>query len=152
MTEYEVIDALCDSVNPTLFIMAIGVGIAAMTKKDYKKARVVFGLLIIGLLLVYVTLFVDTKLKIWQSFGGDYSTHTAFAIAACIAISAGRQWTQWLIGVFFLYVAAMLYQQYHSVLDIVTTTMVIGGPLFLIRIKCDAFLVSGIANVDSDVI
>ncbi|MCG7876966.1 MAG: hypothetical protein AB2669_17560 [Candidatus Thiodiazotropha endolucinida] len=151
MTEYEIIDAICDSVNPILFFTAVGVGIAVLVKKNYKKAGVVFGLLFGGLLLVYGTLFVDTKLKIWESFGGDYSTHTAFAIAACIAISAGKHWVKWLIGVFCLYVVAMLYQQYHSVLDIVTTTLVIGGPLILIRKYCGSFLASGVANIDSEV-
>ena len=122
-----------------------------LVKKNYKKAEVVFGLLFGGLLLVYGMLFVDTKLKIWESFGGDYSTHTAFAIAACIAISAGKHWAKWLIGVFCLYVVAMLYQQYHSVLDIVTTTLVIGGPLILIRKYCGSFLAPGVANIDSEV-
>lgn len=151
MTGYEIIDTICDSVNPILFFSAVGVGIAVLVKKNYKKAGVVFGLLFGGLLLVYGTLFVDTKLKIWESFGGDYSTHTAFAIAACIAISAGTHWVKWLIGVFCLYVVAMLYQQYHSVLDIVTTTLVIGGPLILIRKYCGSFLAFGVANIDSEV-
>lgn len=151
MTEYELIDAICDSVNPILLCTAVGVGIETLVKKNYKKAGVVFSLLIGGLLLVYGAMFVDTKLKIWESFGGDYSTHTAFAIAASIAISAGKHWAKWLIGVFCLYVVAMLYQQYHSVLDIVTTALVIGVPLILIRNFCGSVLAGGIKDMDSEV-
>jgi hypothetical protein len=136
MTEYEIIDAVCDSVSPILFFTAVGVGIATLHKKDYKKSGVIFGLLFGGLLFVYAILFLDVRIKIWESFGSDYSTHTAFVIATCIAISAGKRWAKWLLGVFFLYVLAMLYQQYHSLLDIVTTTLVIGGPLMLIRKYC----------------
>ena len=133
MTEYEIIDALCDSVNPILFFIAIGVGIENLVKKKFKNTAIVFGLLLVGLLLVYGMLFVDIKLKIWEFFGSDYSTHTAFAIATCIAISTGKPWFKWLFMVLLVYVIAMLYQDYHSAWDIVLTSVVIGGPLLLIR-------------------
>jgi hypothetical protein len=141
MTEYEIIDAICDSVNPILFCVAVSIGISSLVKKNYKKAGVVFGLLFGSLLLVYATLFLDAKLKVWESFGGDYSTHTGFAMATCITISSEKHRIKWLVGVFFLYMVAMLYQQYHSILDIVTTTLVVGGPLFFFRKYCDSFLV-----------
>jgi hypothetical protein len=151
VTEYEIIDAICDSVNPILFFIAIGVVTASLVKKSYKLAGVVSGQLFFGLLLVYGMQILDSTLKIWESFGGDYSTHTAFSIAASIAISAGKHWAKWLVGVFFLYVVAMLYQQYHSLLDIVTTTLVIGGPLILVRRYLRSFLAPGVANMDSKV-
>ena len=133
MTAFEIIDAICDSINPLLFFLALGVVITRLIQKNYQTASTVFMLLLGGLLLAYGILFIDNRADLWKSFGSDYSTHTAFAIATSIAIIAGTRWGKWLAILFSLYVIAMLYQDYHSVLDIVTTSLVVGAPLLLIR-------------------
>lgn len=151
MTEYEIIDAICDSVNPILFFTALGIAGANLFKRNFKSSASVFGMLVGGLFLVYGIKYLDSLFKIWESFGGDYSTHTAFAIAASIAISAGSSLGRWMAGIFVVYVIAMLYQQYHSVLDIVTTGIVIGAPLIAILKYCKNLQASKLAFMNSDV-
>lgn len=134
MTTYEIIDALCDSINPILFFTSIGFLIKQLMKKKYKKAGLCFGFLLASLALVYGVLFIDAKFGLWSSFGSDYSTHTAFALAVCMTLSLCTNATKILIGVLVVYIALMLYQQYHSLLDIITTVVAIGAPLFVARI------------------
>lgn len=131
MTEYEIIDVICDSVNPILFFTALGIGGTNLFKRNFKSSVSVFGLLVGGLFLVYGMKYLDSRVRIWEYFGGDYSTHTAFAIAASVAISVGSSWGKLVFGIFVVYVIAMLYQEYHSVFDIVTTSVIIGTPLML---------------------
>ncbi|WP_020405458.1 hypothetical protein [Hahella ganghwensis] len=134
MSEYEIIDAICDKVNPLLFLIVSGLLVKDLYRRELVRASVRFGFLFSGLLLVYGFMLLDSKLGIWESFGGDYSTHTAFAIAVCVAISISIQWAKWVIGTLLLYAIAMLYQGYHSILDVVTTSIIIGLPLILFRL------------------
>ena len=139
MTEYEIIDAICDSVNPILFFVAIGVGVSWVSKSKFQDAKLVFGFLIGGLLMVYGIQFLDSKFSIWRFFGGDYSTHTAFAIAASVSISVGTQWAKWLALLVTIYAVAMLYQKYHSIFDIASTAVIIGTPLVLMKKSTNLF-------------
>ena len=75
--------------------------------------------------------FGGVLIKLWGFFGADYSTHTAFALATGMAISAVRRWDKWLLLVFVLYAIAMRYQQYHTIFDIFSTSVVVGVPLLL---------------------
>ena len=139
MTEHEIIDAICDSVNPILFFVAIGVGVSWVSKSKFQDAKLVFGFLIGGLLMVYGIQFLDSKFSIWRFFGGDYSTHTAFAIAASVSISVGTQWAKWLALLVTIYAVAMLHQKYHSIFDIASTAIIIGTPLVLIKKSTNLF-------------
>ena len=131
MTQYEFLDLICDSVNPIAFFVAVSVAFVELKAKQYWCALRAFGFLCGGLALVYALLFADAKIKLWGFFGGDYSTHTAFALATGMAISAVRRWDKWLLLVFVLYVIAMRYQQYHTIFDIFSTAVVVGAPLLL---------------------
>ncbi len=137
MSEYEIIDAICDKVNPLLFLMTTGLLLKDLYYRTYPKAKARFGFLLGGLILVYGFLYLDNRFLIWASFGGDYSTHTAFAIAMGVSISITTRMTRWIIGSLLLYSLAMLYQGYHSILDIVTTSIIVGLPLILIRLLID---------------
>lgn len=133
MTNYELLDIVCDAVNPILFLLSIFLCAVFIYKKKYRKAGLLLGLLTAGMLFVYGVLFADNRLKIWHSISSDYSTHTAFAIAACISISAVKNWPRILVCIFCFYGAAILYQQYHSLLDVLSTSFVIGLPLLYLR-------------------
>ncbi|MCU7936728.1 MAG: hypothetical protein KZQ99_17955 [Candidatus Thiodiazotropha sp. (ex Dulcina madagascariensis)] len=148
MTEYEIIDAVCDSVNPILFLTAVGLVLKDLSKGVFIRARKTLVFLFAGLAFVYSLFFLDTRLNIWHSFGSDYSTHTAFAIAVSVAISVAVRSARWLIVVLFLYAMAMLYQAYHSILDIVTTSLVIGTPLMIARIRYARPVIKGVVNPD----
>ena len=133
MTAYEIIDFICDSVNPILFFVAIFLALAELTKRNFKASAVALSFLFASLGLVYGILFIDNKIKIWESFGSDYSTHTAFAIAVCVSISVIKKWNKWLLFVILLYALAMLYQRYHTILDIFSTSVIVAIPLVISR-------------------
>lgn len=134
MTQYEIVDAICDAVAPALFLAATALIVWKLVKRKYSNARDISVFLVGGLLLVYGFQYLDNQLNIWPSFGMDYSTHTAFTIAMCVAISVGLRIYKALAIIFVSYCLVMLYQKYHSISDILTTTAVMGGPLLVMRL------------------
>lgn len=130
MTNYEIIDAVCDSINPLLFFATLGCVVFQLVKGENRKAAIPSAFLSFGLLLVYGISAVDHKWDIWPSFGADYSTHAAFAIAACAALSLCIGYRIALLGLLAMYMLLMLYQQYHSIVHIVTTSAVVGLALW----------------------
>ena len=121
MTAYEVIDAICDSINPALFLLAIGVAGYHYLKKNYKYSLFAGMAILSGLFVTYGILLIDTKLRLWERMGMDYSTHTAFAFAMCSVIAVFLRKPVLMSIVFIGYILAMLYQKYHTVADIFTT-------------------------------
>jgi small-conductance mechanosensitive channel len=67
-------------------------------------------------------MFIDNMVGIWPSFGLDYSTHTAvslsIALSLCVLVLKARTI---MACTFLMYMLLMLYQEYHTALDIVTT-------------------------------
>ncbi|MFC1337537.1 MAG: hypothetical protein G8D89_18330 [gamma proteobacterium symbiont of Clathrolucina costata] len=133
MTPYEIIDAICDAINPILFFTTVALLIRALLRKEYKKAMIGGGFLISGLLLVYGIMFLDNRMVVWESVGGDYSTHTAFAVAVLLSINLAIGKGKALLSILAIYILLMLYQQYHSLFDIVTTVIVVGLPLYFLQ-------------------
>jgi hypothetical protein len=85
----------------------------------------------VSLVLVYTIMFVDKHFEFWLGFGLDYSTHSALSLVLvmCLSVMWRRLLVLWwgsLLGYFLL----MLYQQYHSVADIVSTVIVLVGLLY----------------------
>lgn len=125
MTTYEVIDAICDAVNPVLFLSALGMVGYFLLKKKYKYSASIGVGIVFGLFVTYGMLFVDTKMQIWESMGMDYSTHTAFAFAMCSVLGVFLNRPVVIAVILCGYIAAMLYQKYHTVSDISTTLLVL---------------------------
>ncbi len=84
-----------------------------------------------GLVAAYAIMFIDQHFSLWPNFDLDYSTHSAVSLVLIITLSVMMaSWRGvWLLslGCYFL---LMLYQQYHSVADIVSTVMIVGAVLF----------------------
>jgi hypothetical protein len=135
MTTYEVIDAVCDSVNPILFLSSIGVIGYFLIKKNYKHSLFVGLGTLYGLLVTYGILFIDKKVQFWERMGMDYSTHTAFAFALCSVIGIFMEKAVLMAVILAAYIIAMLYQRYHTVADIASTLLVLSAlvlPLLLL--------------------
>lgn len=130
MTTYEVIDAICDSVNPILFLASIGVLGYFIIKKNYKHSLFVCLGTLYGLLVTYGILFIDTKIHLWEGMGMDYSTHTAFAFVMCSVIGVFTKRPVLMAVILAIYIIAMLYQKYHTVADISTTLIVLSALVF----------------------
>lgn len=127
---YEQWDMIADSYTPLLFVLYIVFSIIYFRAGD--RAAPLKGF--VGILICYAIMIADNFFGIWKVFSLDYSTHSAVAFAlvyfhlhrrkllspSAIAFSTSL----------ILYYALMLYQQYHTAVDIVST-LVIVVPLVL---------------------
>ena len=132
MTTYEIIDTICDAVNPILALISIGFMIQFSIKKEFRKLAISLVFFILCVVLVYGLMLLDNRLHIWPKFSSDYSTHTAVCLALCIAIYVYSQRWIFVSIIFLLYCILMLIQKYHTILDIVSTAFVVGFPLLLL--------------------
>lgn len=126
---FEQLDAIADSYIPLLLILFL-VGFGRNTYRFWPNYRApLFSFLyLVGLLVIsYGLMFFDNTVRLWPALGLDYSTHTAVALSLVFALCTvfPVQW-KWLAGSMLAYAGLMLYQEYHSVMDILTTSLVIG--------------------------
>lgn len=131
MVSYEVLDAIADAYTPLLFIGYLVFSILYWRKGD--RLAVVKGFA--GIIVAYGFMFADNAWQFWPSVGLDYSTHSAVALAL-IAFHIHKRPLKSPSAISFtislaLYYALEVYQQYHSILDIVTTAAVVGPAIAL---------------------
>lgn len=125
---YETLDAIADAYIPGLLILLIAGFITAFYKSwPHYSAIIPYVCFLIGTLLFsYGLMFVDNAIRLWPGLGLDYSTHTAVALslvfASCVAFPS--KWKIFALSM-LAYAGLMVYQQYHSVLDIASTGAVI---------------------------
>jgi len=134
---YEQLDAIADSYIPLLLIITL----FSMTKDALKQEiRLTIGsviALILSIVIVYGVMFADIALSIWPSFGADYSTHTALALVfVCYFLLKNMMYRILATLSLIAYFALMMYQQYHTLLDILSTTLVIMPVLLLLQRRC----------------
>lgn len=121
MLSYETLDGIADSINPLLGILALA--LPWLRRRGMRLRALILNLLTIGAVAVaYAGQALDAGLRLWVQGGLDYSTHTA--VFTAIASSLWQQGNAWrwvsaLVGAG--YAALMLWQRYHSLLDILTT-------------------------------
>lgn len=125
MSTYEILDAIADSYNPLLFIGYIVFSVIYWRRGD--KVACIRGF--VGIVIAYSLMFLDSALGLWKSLGLDYSTHTAVALALIVfhihkrPLSSGPA-ISFMVSL-LAYYALMVYQEYHSFLDIVSTALAI---------------------------
>lgn len=126
MLSYEQWDAIADSYTPTLGVLSLGLVAIALFTGKWRVLGIRAIHLSVALIVAYGLMFIDNRLKIWESFGMDYSTHAAVCtgLVTFLCIHARKLAVLWLVSV-FAYFALMLYQRYHSLADIVTTVAVV---------------------------
>lgn len=74
---------------------------------------------------VYLLRFVDARYLLWPSVGLDFSTHTAFATALLTSLAMfDRRWAWPALLALTLYSGLVVALRYHSVLDVVTASLV----------------------------
>jgi hypothetical protein len=132
MPSYETLDAIADSYNPSLALVALALIAAALCRARWRLA----GARALAFAMVasvgYGLMFLERHLHLWSAVGLDYSTHTAVSLGLVIFLSfnAPRLAVAW-IGSFVGYVLLMLYQRYHTISDIAATSAVAGVPVGL---------------------
>lgn len=125
---------ICDLYNPLLLAVCIAVCGIYIKQRSFLRLLRFFGIIFV----VYGLMYIDKLLQWWPSFGLDYSTHTATALAMCLFIAAfvreqeikGRVLIFGVLGLSLIaYEQLMVVLNYHSWADIVSTAAVVGGIL-----------------------
>jgi hypothetical protein len=132
---YEMLDNIADAYIPILVLAFIGGLVYRLIRYWPAVGRPVLDLAYCAVLLIiaYGLMFLDEHMQIWASFGSDYSTHTAVALVFIFALS--RQWRSFRIALwasFVAYAALMLYQRYHTLLDIASTALVVAAAAVIV--------------------
>ncbi|MDC9700985.1 MAG: hypothetical protein PSN37_01950 [Alphaproteobacteria bacterium] len=148
-------DDQLDMIADAYFLFIIFIAVIACTKSIRLVRREKFsvslatslsGLIrfILSISIVYAIMYLDNSLKLWPKFGLDYSTHTALALAALISLISSipsrslgtlRCWVYifQLIASFGTYAILMIYQEYHTPRDILSTALFVTPILFLVH-------------------
>ena len=128
---FEQLDSIADAYIPSLGILSVLLLYIDGSLYGLKKQV----LRLIGLLLsiswAYLLMFIDMKLEIWSKFNLDYSTHTALSLCFICHLMFIRPSRRGLIlSSFVAYALLMMYQAYHSLADIITTTIFVLPALY----------------------
>lgn len=121
--------------SPVLGLVAILLIISPAFQRQWRLSAVRLLHLSAGLIIAYGWMFLDNAGQIWHYFGLDFSTHTAVAtvIVAYLTVHAALFRYGWAASL-VAYFGFMLYKQYHSFTDIVTTAIVVIIPYALLLI------------------
>ena len=148
MLSYQTLDNIADSYNPLLglisFFLAYKIG-----KSDNKigksdnKIKINFIYVFLYLIPAYTGMIFDKHFSLWDNHGLNYSTHTAVALALVLNLlglkfKKGNIYKFFIFISFFCYIELMIYQKYHTLLDIATTSFALlpfYGLIFIARKK-----------------
>jgi hypothetical protein len=123
--DYESWDRIADAVTPTVGVITLA--LALLIRRAGNPPRwAQFLLTLVSVAVIYAVRWIDWKFSLWAGAGLDYSSHTALYVA--IAVSSWMiDWRAGIAGAVIgvAYAVLMLYQKYHTLTDIVTTTVVI---------------------------
>ena len=121
---YPILDSLADSVNPILAFIAI-LAAVRMWRRSSPRAAVRYAMATIaGLAGIYAIQAIDAAQSIWRSWGGDYSTHAAFATSVIVSLSFAFRRRALLIAVLLGYLVLMVVMGYHRIADVATASVV----------------------------
>ena len=131
MLDYQTLDIIADAYTPLLAILSVAVIAGCAFHRRWKLACLNFSLLLAGAVISYGLMYLDRTLHLWLSVGLDYSTHTAVALVLVVmlTLTLPRYTLLWSLS-FLSYLLLMLYQQYHSLSDIISTAFAVGIFLF----------------------
>jgi len=126
---YQQWDAIADAYIPGLALLVVARLAAAWRAAGSGAVRPAIEALLWSLLWVYGLMWVDRQWALWPRLGLDYSTHTALALVWVVAVAAAGPRSA-LLGTLSMlaYAGLMRYQHYHSVLDMLSTALVVLPP------------------------
>ncbi|MEA3373125.1 MAG: hypothetical protein U9Q62_05465 [Campylobacterota bacterium] len=122
MPDYATLDIIADAYNPILLLLTLYATAASICMKQWRLAGTKVLLILIGAIIAYGWMLVDSHYGIWPSMGMDYSTHTATASVMAIFLFFFLKKIRAAVVVsLILYIYLMLYQEYHTLGDIAST-------------------------------
>jgi membrane-associated phospholipid phosphatase len=127
---------VADSLNPLLGFLAILIAIREWQGSSRRGSAFVTGTTL-ALAGIYVVRFLNIVFSVWRQWGGHYSTHSAFA--TCVVISLAfwcPRRRKALLAVLVAYLALVVVMAYHSVMDVLTSSVV----ACLITVPCQVIV------------
>lgn len=127
---FRILDGIADATNILLAVWLLGVLIIGLRRGLWGGRAWLASILCV--MTVYIVKVIEQRLDIWQSFGSDYSTHSALAAALVISLwflEKGRRVL--IIGVFIAYEILIVLLGFHSVLDVISTLLIVTPLQFL---------------------
>lgn len=124
MTYYQ-LDQIADSYIPLLGVVTFCFFVKQLLSGGRESVLLDFSTTVLGAVYIYCLMYLDTWLGAFEAIGLDYSTHTALALVLVTTLSCiGEKMRILSLWSMALYCLLMLYQEYHSVLDILLTALV----------------------------
>ncbi|MGF1528376.1 MAG: hypothetical protein ACFCBW_16485 [Candidatus Competibacterales bacterium] len=128
MFSHENLDLLADAYLPLLALLAIITLLRAVFLQHWRSLGRLVSILVSSLAIAYGLMLLDGQLALWRAFDLDYSTHTAVAMALVGFLSLATQgYVKALVASLILYLGLVIYQGYHTPLDVLTTALAVGG-------------------------
>lgn len=122
---YQQLDAIADSYVPTIGILSILWFVKKGFSSGVKSAFIDATTTLLGAIYIYTLMFADRAVGAFASIGLDYSTHTALALVFVVTLSfVGTKVRLITILSMISYCLLMLYQEYHTVADILLTGLI----------------------------
>ena len=115
---------IADAISPLLALLALLNPVLRPPLADRSTVRRYLAATALGVAGIYLIAAMDFALGLWSRAGLDYSTHTAFATTLAISLWRSRPGWGWaLAAVLLLNAALILALGFHSLGDIVTSTI-----------------------------
>jgi membrane-associated phospholipid phosphatase len=121
---YPFLDTLADSVNPILAFFAIVIALREWRRSSPYVATICLGSASLGLLGIYAVRFLDATVSLWRDWGGDYSTHAAFATSVVISLAFWCPRRRVLLVLVWTAYLLLVVMGYHRPVDVLTASVV----------------------------
>ena len=116
---YRIVDAVADSINPAIAIVAIVAAVLEFRRNGVRKGLSFSAATMLGIAGIYVVAALDRAYGLWARYGGDYSLHTAFATTLVTSLFLWRpRWRMALVALWIAYMVLIPVMGYHSVVDV----------------------------------
>lgn len=127
---------IADLYTPMIVVMCVICMVLLGREQGLRSGLFALSGVLLSTAFIYVVMFLDNSVGIWSAFNLDYSTHTAIAL---VFIGYFLVYRSKLRGVMVLslvgYAALMMHQKYHTLTDIITTTVCVMPVILLCQYK-----------------
>jgi hypothetical protein len=121
---YQQLAFIADTYTPILIALTLLQLYKQRQSSNHFKASVI--VLLSSTVFIYAMMFIDQWFGIWPAMNMDYSTHTAIALVFVIYLAGvSRFYMVAAVLSLIAYCFLMLYQQYHTIADMVTTALMV---------------------------
>ncbi len=133
-TTYRILDAVADSFNPLLALVALAIPL--LHKPRSLRAPIAYYISTgAAIAFVYLVRAIDNHYQLWTSLGLDYSTHSAFAASLVVSIGTfHRRWLVPLACAAIPYFSLELVMRYHGLVDVLSSATLAAAAAIMVHL------------------